>query len=385
MNEYNRDYAYPITIWHKTAERLEQVTESLPEDETLSVFCSCGSMKPKAQYLAVTTKGLRLYDRKMNCTYEAPFDAITHSKFSLERKAVYLWFGQEQIPLGVPVKEIPRLRRSLEMRGQPDPSVAPDDLTDPEEVAKQAVSAEHAELAETYGPKVEDAVFGGRRVRIYGKGFVRVNAPFRGKNANYQRLVAIEASSDVSKKTGLGRAVGAVATQGVNLLGSNKRGDVYLTITTDYETYVLHEDPPTAMNLRTVKRLEAAGNAARVRGAAAASERVTDTPGASASDPKPQVEPMNVSTHYPTAVKQMEEYIAELDAKGGSPTREELDNVKSLVEGVRAAKSASTDFSSQPPGTMTARLLDAKEALAAGLITEEEYGQLRLRILENRP
>jgi hypothetical protein len=34
-----------------------------------------------------------------------------------------------------------------------------------------------------------------------------------------------------------------------------------LTITTDATTHVLHEDPPTAMNLRASKALEAAGRA----------------------------------------------------------------------------------------------------------------------------
>lgn len=52
------------------------------------------------------------------------------------------------------------------------------------------------------------------------------------------------------------------------MLGSNKRGDVYLTIVTDTKTHVLHEDPPTAHGMKASKRLEAAG-AAVIRGVGA--------------------------------------------------------------------------------------------------------------------
>jgi hypothetical protein len=110
-----------------------------------------------------------------------------------------------------------------------------------------------------YGNKIADEIFGMKTIRVYDKGFVRVSLPMFGKNAPFEQLLSIEASSDVSKKSGLGRGAAAVVTAGWNLAASNKRGDVYLTITTDATTRVLHEDPPTAMNLKAVKRLEAAG------------------------------------------------------------------------------------------------------------------------------
>lgn len=117
-----------------------------------------------------------------------------------------------------------------------------------------------AEIA-NYGREVAKEAFGGRTVRIYDKGYVRVAVLMFGSSARFERLIAIDASADVSKKSGLGRGAAAVATMGVNLLGSNKRGDVYLTIATDVTTHVLHEDPPTAIGLKTVKKLEAAGRA----------------------------------------------------------------------------------------------------------------------------
>lgn len=80
-----------------------------------------------------------------------------------------------------------------------------------------------------------------------------------GKSA-YERLLAIEATSDVSKKTGLGRGTAAVATLGVNLIvTSNRRGDAYLTIRTDRKTHVLHVDSPSASDLKSAKGLEVAG------------------------------------------------------------------------------------------------------------------------------
>jgi len=110
-----------------------------------------------------------------------------------------------------------------------------------------------------YGRMVANEVFGMRTVRIYDKGFVRVSVPLFGSNTRFEQLVSIEASSDVSKKSGAGRGAAALMTGGLSLASSNKRGDVYLTITTDATTHVLHEDPPTATNLKHVKRLEAAG------------------------------------------------------------------------------------------------------------------------------
>jgi hypothetical protein len=111
-----------------------------------------------------------------------------------------------------------------------------------------------------YGREVAWETFGGKSIRIYDGGYVKVGL-LAGAGTPFQRLVSIEASSDVAKKSGLGRGAAAIATGGVNLLGSNKRGDVYLTIVTDEQTYALRESPPTAGNMTRVKKLEATGNA----------------------------------------------------------------------------------------------------------------------------
>jgi hypothetical protein len=111
-----------------------------------------------------------------------------------------------------------------------------------------------------YGRQIESQAFGGKIIRVHEKGYVRLGGVFGAAGA-YERLLSIEASADVGKKSGVGRGAAAVMTGGINLLGSNKRGDVYLTIVTDKQAYALRMTPPTAGNMTASKALEAAGNA----------------------------------------------------------------------------------------------------------------------------
>jgi hypothetical protein len=121
-------------------------------------------------------------------------------------------------------------------------------------------AAEQAAREAEAGQLVESGAFATKTVKIYGNGFVRVQNLF-SSSAQYERLLSIEASANVGKKSALGRGAGAVMTGGINLLGSKQRGDVYLTIVTDRKTHVLHEDPPTVRGMKESKKLEAAGNA----------------------------------------------------------------------------------------------------------------------------
>lgn len=119
-------------------------------------------------------------------------------------------------------------------------------------------AARQAHNLETYGPLVDQGALGGKCVELYGNGYVRV-ALWPTANTPFERLVAIESTADVTKKSAAGRAAGAVVTGGLNLLSSNKRGDLYLTIVTDSRTHVLHVDPPSALDIRRAKRLEGVG------------------------------------------------------------------------------------------------------------------------------
>jgi hypothetical protein len=118
-------------------------------------------------------------------------------------------------------------------------------------------AARRAQDLTTYGRAVIERLFGGKRVGIYEFGYVRVDGGLlRGP---YRRLVEIEASSSIQKKSGMGRGAGALLTGGVNLLSSNTRGDVYLTIVTELGTEVLQASPPSKSSLATAKELETHG------------------------------------------------------------------------------------------------------------------------------
>lgn len=130
---------------------------------------------------------------------------------------------------------------------------------------KAAARAEQeATTLEAYGVHVGGGSFGGKVVEFYDKGYVRI-ALWPTANTPFEKLVAIESSGDIAKKSAAGRAAGAVLTGGLNLLSSNKRGDLYLTIVTETTTHVLHVDPPTAMGMRSAKALEGAGRGLLLR------------------------------------------------------------------------------------------------------------------------
>ena len=123
--------------------------------------------------------------------------------------------------------------------------------------AQQRSEAEASQLVQ-YGREVADHMFGARRIRIYDKGFVSLSM---FGSPQFERLISIESSADVAKKSGTGRALGAVMTGGLNLYGSNKRGDVYLVIVTDMKTHALRATPPTVGNMAAAKKLAATGQA----------------------------------------------------------------------------------------------------------------------------
>lgn len=101
--------------------------------------------------------------------------------------------------------------------------------------------------------------FSGYRIEICENGYVRVAPLLMTAGTQYERLMGIDASADVSKKSAFGRGLGVVATAGLSSLSSNKRGDVYLTIVTDVKVHKMHVDPPTAGSLKASKSLASAG------------------------------------------------------------------------------------------------------------------------------
>jgi hypothetical protein len=116
------------------------------------------------------------------------------------------------------------------------------------------------ELVERIGPKVADEIFALKRVRIFENGYIQI-----GLLGSPEKLASIEADAEVTKKTGLGRAVAAGMTGGLNLLSPNRRGDLTLTVETENDSRVLHTDNPTNEDMKAMKKLESRGNSVLAR------------------------------------------------------------------------------------------------------------------------
>ena len=123
-----------------------------------------------------------------------------------------------------------------------------------------AKDARAAEVLERCGREVASGVVGTDKVTIYERGFVRIATVLFGGDTMPERLMGIEASDLARKKSGVARGASYVVTGGFNMLYSNKKGDVYLTVVTEHKTYSLQQQA-SDRSLKAIKRLEAAGNA----------------------------------------------------------------------------------------------------------------------------
>ena len=126
--------------------------------------------------------------------------------------------------------------------------------------------AAKADVEDQYGRQTASHMFGAKWIHIYSKGFVQVRDVVSRKTSTpFERLLAIDSQADVTKKSGFGRGAAAAVTMGTNLLSSNIRGDVYLTIATERTTHALRATPTTE-SIKAAKALEVAGKAAIAAG-----------------------------------------------------------------------------------------------------------------------
>lgn len=108
---------------------------------------------------------------------------------------------------------------------------------------------------EQYGREILSEMVGLKTVKFYEKGFTKV-----GMLGDFEKLIGIEGSADnLQKKSAAGRAAGFVFTGGLNMLGSNKRGDLLITITTDKNVHTLHVDAPYEHDLKSHHRIVSVG------------------------------------------------------------------------------------------------------------------------------
>jgi hypothetical protein len=244
----------------KAEKAIAKSSRELVNGEEVQFFAKCNNMRPVTDALVVTNGRIMGLSTGLGFKFKARFDEISEADYDSDAKTVAIATlrGDTMKFKNVDPHDVVAVQGYVESaRSQPVPDSVVIALEQAAEDGSHPISGE--EEVQRFGNMIAEGTFDMRSVRIFDKGYVRIAAPFQRSKAKFEKLIAIEASTDVAKKTAVGRGVAALATGGINLLGSNKRGDVYLTITTQDTVHVLHEEPPNAMNLRTVKRLESAG------------------------------------------------------------------------------------------------------------------------------
>lgn len=140
-------------------------------------------------------------------------------------------------------------------------------LKDPKFAAKHAkkeairlADEERKRVAyEKAGALISSGAFHTKKFRFFENGYVAVDGwALKGLP---EKLIDVTSSVDVQKKTGFGRAAGAVITAGVNLAGPNLRGDIYLYVITEETTHTIHLDPPSPFEVNNARKVEALGKA----------------------------------------------------------------------------------------------------------------------------
>jgi Short C-terminal domain len=135
------------------------------------------------------------------------------------------------------------------------------------------------ELGQKIGPLTASANFGLLKgsVEIYANGYASVNG---GKP---DILLAISCEESTKTKSALGRGLGAVATNGLNMYWSKLRGQAYLAIATQTTAHSVHLEAPQPSQIESMHKLVAAGQAALKAREARSSATTTPEPRTSVS------------------------------------------------------------------------------------------------------
>jgi hypothetical protein len=136
-------------------------------------------------------------------------------------------------------------------------------------------------MAADPGKLLVTEIFNTKKIEIYANGYVKVSSIFGIINkGTIEKLVAVDGSSEVTKKSGLGRAAGAVFTGGLNLAVSNLRGNAFLNIITENQTHSIMVEAPTPSDLKALNVLVATGKSLAQRSASSTSESTPPAPAA---------------------------------------------------------------------------------------------------------
>ena len=111
--------------------------------------------------------------------------------------------------------------------------------------------------AKTYGREITSVTLRLVRFTVLEDGFVAI-----GNRNEPEKLMSVDANGDnLQKKSAAGRTAGAVLTGGLNLIGSNQRGDINLVIVTDKQIFSYPIESPSPAETAEVQKLVAACNA----------------------------------------------------------------------------------------------------------------------------
>lgn len=113
-----------------------------------------------------------------------------------------------------------------------------------------------------FGEQVGRGQLGADVVALFANGYVQVLRNTGGfkLSGEVEKLVAIKATANYHKKTATGRVVGAMVTGGLNLMSSNNRGELLLTVTTDKAVHTVLSQRPSQAQVERLFELEAIGN-----------------------------------------------------------------------------------------------------------------------------
>lgn len=124
-------------------------------------------------------------------------------------------------------------------------------------------NAQRDEILRLAGNEVVTQNFADKVITIYENGYVQVNKGLGISKGMPEKLIDIWAETDVTKKSGPGRAVGAVLTGGASLWAfSSQRGNMYLTISTEAQVHSFVRENPKAPEIKSLHALVSAGKAA---------------------------------------------------------------------------------------------------------------------------
>jgi ribosomal protein L7/L12 len=371
---------------------IERVAKRLLPGEHISYVGKCSNLRPQLEHFVVTDSriiGLDVVDEK----FSYPINHITHFEFDAKkgRVGISVSDGTEVTIKGIPIADMPDVESELlalqtsggaSLVSSSGDSLGPTTFKQQKALARIDKDAEKQakkqQLIELYGKMLIDDVFAGSSVRIYEKGYVRISKVGVFTSGHpFEKLRLVSSSTDVAKKTGVGRAIVAVPTFGVNLLTENRRGDIYLTIATDRKTHVLHKETPTLEQIKKMHKL------------AGAVQGVLDMAERHGTEERPTIyQAPSSSLATPSSLLDELKKLVELRDAGGLTEDEFLSLKKSLMatpgssESIQTDEpaSASTITSPTTPGRQLfdVELLDAKADLIGTIKVVRSFTNLKL-------